>query len=257
MGYTQSIPVEFMLHCMRTRKITHLRDFLLVRFVSRKSGSYFSKERLRAFFSPIRVERLLEEGWIVQIGPDWYRMKSVYKICADLDLKIKRKVSIRLDDVKVMSQRFKAYCLAQAEQYVGYRRKMQERAAKWHGEGAKNTKAQNSDHLAVRYMQKVTGLSVSTISRLRKKYNHVYASYRKVYCPDFDKLNYQSKEQVSWWVESSERESELNIFYDKFKKRYRRVLNTSVYECKVSIGDFYSISNTTIYTLYKKYTKAA
>jgi hypothetical protein len=250
----QNIPVEFMLHCMKAGKTTVLRDYLICRHAASQTGSYFSSDRVKAIFGPVRVSRLLEEGWIVQIGPDWYRTTSVYKICADLDIKIKRKVTIRLDDVRVMSQRFKAYCLAQAERYVQYRHKIGQRKAS-KGNGANSPKAQPLELLAIRYLHLVTGLSIATISRIRNKYNHEYNSYQKVYCPDFDKLNYQNKEQVAWWVSQVDSESEKNIFFDKSKGIYRRILNTKVTENKSSLGDFYSISNSTIYSIYSKYKK--
>jgi len=237
---------------MRERKTTALRDFCLVRLLAIERGSYFSKERVRAFFSPIRLERLLNEGWIVEISPGWYRIKSIYKICIELDIKIKRRVTVRVEDAKQMARQFKAYCLAQAEQYVGYRRKMRNRKKKSRGEGAKNPKAQNHKGIACRYMQKMTGLSPATVSRLRRRYNGVYSKYRKIYCDDFDKLNYQTSEQVAWWVSQSECESEKNIFYDKKKKRYRRVVGTDVQENSL-IGDFSSINSNTIYTLLKKH----
>ena len=225
----QNIPLELMLHAMRSAASVMLREFMKLRFVALRKGSYFSLADYRqAGTTSSTISRLIRLGWIERVNKGHYRMNSVYKICIKENLSITLNISFKSDELESAAMEWKGNLLARAEAYVLRRNIASDR------DGVTKRETQNVELLSCRYMAKVTGYSYSAIAAYRRKFN--FNIYTKIYDPSFDSRQIKSKKDLMFYLDTlrmsdlteQQKEAGRNIIFCKRLKIYRVVLGTRV-----------------------------
>lgn len=260
----QTVPTQLLIWGVRERKVAVVRDYLYFRQVSKFTCGYFKVREHQKFINSSTIKRLMDEGFITRHSRGHYKItsvKNIYRAMAFDDRKTIR--DIHLSEIDVPVGQFSAYILAKIESYIGnrkYRALKYMKRKNWltEPEDAGSMSFQiardkiladrgTTVKLSCRYMNAILGGHPSTISRQRRKYNGVFNSYERSYCPAFDKLRLRSKEDVHRHVIHLSQMEKLsggdpyrhhNIIFDKKWCIYRKVVSTTVLmknDCRMGV----------------------
>ena len=239
---------------MRNKSLTQLRDYLKLRACAARRGGYVETNlhSLTRSVSRAGLRKLQDLGWITRHGRK-YHIRSPYKIIYDLQLPEAYLVKIKTQKLRSNHKDWAGYCLGFVERYIlTYKTRQQKYCTKLAKKGKKlYVSPNNSDEaqlvsqkptisatsefksagaIATRYIEKMTGMSQSTVSRLRREYNGKYNHYTYQHDIEIDSMKIDSKGKLVQFLEAKglTGRSDLYIYFCKDLGHYRRIIGTIV-----------------------------